>query len=111
MMSRGLAILVLGVVALTGLGRTGDDPKNNCILNAFAARLGLTPAQKEQATKIHADFEQKAAPVCEKIWTLHCDHMQAVKQILTPEQRKAVPEVMNIERGKMLQTISTKLGL
>jgi hypothetical protein len=113
MTSRGLAVLTLGIAALAGLGHAREDAnsKTNCFLNAFASRLGLTPAQKEQAAKIHSEFEQKAAPVCEKIWMIYCDHRQAVLQILSAEQRRELPQVVKSEQAKMLQTLSTKLGL
>jgi hypothetical protein len=105
--------LTLGVAALAGIGRAAEDPKdkNQCVLNAFAVHLGFTPTQKEQAAKIHSEFEQKAAPLCERIWTLYDEHRQAVMQILTPEQRKELPQVIKAVRLKMLETFSTKLGL
>jgi hypothetical protein len=34
-------------------------PKGNCIVDAFATNLGITPEQKLEIQKVYADSEQK----------------------------------------------------
>jgi len=110
-MASRLTALIAVAFAFTGLaGLAADEAKKGqCVQNAFATKLGFTPEQKEQVAKICDESEQKFAPVCEKLWTLHCQHGQAVLQILTEEQRGKLPEVMKGERKKMLDQFATKL--
>jgi len=107
-----VALLVTGALA-TAARVVADDakPKSQCILNAFAAKLDLTADQKQDIQKAQAEFEQKSAPVCERMWKLHCDHHQAVLEILSPEQKKELPGVIKAERNKMLEHFATKLSL
>jgi hypothetical protein len=99
--------------ALTPAVRAADEakPGGECILNAFATKLGLDADQKTRIQRIHTDFEQRAAPVCQQIMKLHVDHTQAVLQILSPEQKLQLPVVMKEERHKMLDQAATKLEL
>jgi len=99
--------------AFTGAAWAADDTKTRgqCVQNAFAAKLGFTPEQKEQVAKICSDYEQKAAPVYEKTWVLQNDHRHAVLQILSTEQRAKLPEVMKAEGAKILDHFTAKLQL
>lgn len=107
-------VALLATASLPAAGRLAADvnkPKGNCIVDAFAAKLGMTPEQKQELQKVSADSEQKAAPVCERIWKLHCEHHQAVLQILSPDQKAELPAVMKAEKAKMQKHFATKLEL
>ena len=110
-----LALVALLATATLTVGSrlaAGDaKPKGNCIIDAFAAKLGITPEQKLEVQKVFADSEQKAATVCERIWKLHGEHHQAVLQILSPEQKLELPAVMKAERAKMMKHFAAKLEL
>jgi Spy/CpxP family protein refolding chaperone len=110
---RRLACLAASLVVFAGIGLAVENPrgKHNCVLDAMAERLGITPAQKEQLDKIHSDFEQKAKPIYKQMWAQFREHKQAVNQILTADQRKELPQVMKSARLKMLESFETKLGL
>ena len=107
-------VALLASATLTAASRlVADDakPKGNCIIDAFAAKLGITPEQKVEIQKVYADSEQKAAPVCERLWKLHAEHHQAVLQILSEEQKAELPALMKAERVKMIEHFATKLDL
>lgn len=108
-----IASLFASVIMTPTVAFTADDakPKAQCILNAFAAKLGLTAEQKVDIEKAQADFEKKSAPVCETMFKLHIEHHQAVLQTLSPEQKAELPAIMKAEREKMLQHFATKLEL
>lgn len=108
-----LVALLASATLTAGSRLAADDakPKGNCIIDAFASKLGITPEQKTEIQKVYADSEQKTAPVCERIWKLHGEHNQAVLQILTPDQKADLPAVMKAERAKMLKHFATKLEL
>jgi len=109
-----LAVVALLATATLTAGRLAADDakaKGNCIINAFATKLGMTPEQKTEIQKVHAMTEQKAAPICEQIFKLHSEHQQAVLQILSPEQKAELPAVMKAEKMKMLQGVAMKLEL
>jgi hypothetical protein len=113
MASRRTAMFTIAI-ALTGtVAWAADDSKtrNECMLNAFATKLSLNAEQKEQFAKICSESEVKAAPVCEKMWKIHCEHHEAMLQILSTEQRAKLPEVIKAERAKVLDNFTKKLEL
>ncbi len=60
-------IALLASTSLAAVSRLAADDakaKGNCIIDSFAAKLGITPEQKIEVQKVYADSEQKAAPVC-----------------------------------------------
>jgi Spy/CpxP family protein refolding chaperone len=107
-----LAVAVLAVVA--GGGRlTADEPKDkrHDRLEALATKLGLSDQQKEEIRKVHQDFDKKADPVEHQVWALIHEEREAVRKVLTDEQRAKLPEVIKEFREKMFQTVAGKLDL
>lgn len=111
MASRFTALIAVAFAFTTGAAIGAEEDRGDSVLNAFATRLAFTPEQKEQAGKIHADFEQKSAPICEQMWKLHCEHHKAVLQILSAEQIAKLPDAMKEFKAKMFQEVATKLEL
>jgi Spy/CpxP family protein refolding chaperone len=105
----GIATAVL--VPSGGTAVADDAKQGECILNAFATKLGLNEDQKTQLRRIHDDFEKRAEPTCRQIMKLHVDHHHAVLQILSPEQKQQLPDVMKAERDRMLDAVAKKFEL
>jgi len=123
MVRHRLAALALAVLLLTaGKGwLTAQESKEGAkgkhhdihheLLEAFAAKLGLTSQQKEQIHKIHADFDHKMHEVEHQLWTLHHQEREALEKVLTKEQRAKVPHILHEEMDKEARKIADKLGL
>jgi Spy/CpxP family protein refolding chaperone len=77
----------------------------------LAAKLGLSDKQKEDIHKIHADFDEKADPVEHQLWALHHQEHEAMRQVLTDEQKAKLPMVFKEMRDQELQKIADKLNL
>jgi Spy/CpxP family protein refolding chaperone len=77
----------------------------------LATKLGLSDKQKEEIHKIHADFDEKADPVEHQLWSLHHQEREAMRQVLTDEQRAKLPAVFKELRDQELQKIADKLNL
>jgi len=73
--------------------------------------LSLNAQQKDQVQKICTDFNEKTRPLIHQMWTQCQQEHEALVQLLTPEQRNKVPEVLKTEAGKTLDQIGAKLGL
>jgi Spy/CpxP family protein refolding chaperone len=112
MASRRTAMFTIAIALTASVAWAADDKApGQCMRNAFAAKLSLNDEQKEQFAKICSESEAKAAPVCEKMWKIHCEHQEAMLQILSTGQRDKLPEVMNTERAKVLDHAAKKLEL
>jgi Spy/CpxP family protein refolding chaperone len=111
----GLAAALLALAAGTGQF-TADEPKGDADkrhdrLGALASKLGLSDQQKEELRKIHTDCDKEADPIEHQLWSLCHQEYQAMRQVLTEEQRNRVPELLKAMRDKELQKIGTELGL
>jgi Spy/CpxP family protein refolding chaperone len=118
MTSHRLAVTALTALALTaGLAITtrayadqsaGTDQER---LGAWASKLGLNQQQQEKVQKICSDFREKAEPTEEQLWKLSHEEMDAVKGVLTPEQREKLPNAIKAEMTKECRMMADKLGL
>src|SRR5580704_5516565 len=72
-------------------GEKGEPAKKHDHLEKLAAKLKLSDKQKEEIRKIHTDFDAKADPLEHQIWALHHEEHEAMKKVLTTEQRAKAP--------------------
>jgi len=93
---RSIAFAVAGLALAANSGRFfAEEPaKKNEHLEKLAAKLKLDDKQKEQIRTIHADFDAKADPVENQLWTLHHEEREAAHKVLTAEQRARAPEIL-----------------
>jgi Spy/CpxP family protein refolding chaperone len=80
-------------------------------MEAFAAKLGLSDQQKEQISKIHADFATKTGPLHRQLATLHREQREAMSKVLTEEQRAKAKEIFKAAREEKWQATAAKLKL
>jgi len=107
-----LTFAVIGPSRLWADEQKGSKASDhNCILDAMAAKLGLSAAQKEQMRKTHGEYEQKAESLEHQIWTLQHQECEASAQLLTAEQRTQVPHAIKAEIDRRLQQVAAKLDL
>jgi len=119
MMGRRIAVMVLTVSALAvGAGllaakeeKGRSSGKRHDRLEALAAKLDLSDKQKEEVRNLHADFSKKAAPVKEELRELRREQREAMRQVLSAEQRAKLPEIRKAEWDKRWQALVAKLGL
>jgi hypothetical protein len=78
---------------------------------ALAAKLNLTEQQKEQFRTIHKDFDAKADPLRQEIWSMHHQEREQMTNVLNEKQRAELPTVLQNARAKEFQEIATQLGL
>jgi len=90
-----------------------DQPagKDHERLAAWATKLGLSDEQQQRVHKICTEFAEKAEPAEEQLWKLHHEAIDAVKGVLTTEQREKLPEAIKTEVGKECRAVEDKLGL
>jgi hypothetical protein len=106
----GLLLLVLASPA-SGQDNNQQQGMRHDRLEAAAASLNLNDQQKADVQKVFTSFDQKVDQVDKKLWTLNFQEHQAVMQVLTPEQRAKLPEVIKPIKEKELNKIGAKLGL
>jgi Spy/CpxP family protein refolding chaperone len=110
-----IAVLTMTVLALTAGGTLlraeETSPKRHGSLEALTAKLGLSDQQQEAIRKIHADWKTNTAPIKQQLRTLHQEKRQAMKQVLTAEQRAMLPEIRKAASDKKWQAVAAKLGL
>jgi Spy/CpxP family protein refolding chaperone len=110
-------LLMGAILALAIAGRlAAEEPKADAgkkhdRVEALAAKLGLSDKQKEDIRKIREDFDKKTDPVEHQIWALHHEEHEAVRKVLTDEQRAKLPELFKEMREKEFEKLATKLGL
>ncbi len=103
--------LLVGGSLLYAEGARCEKGKASARCEALAAKLNLTDKQKEEFHKIHTEFHTKAAPLKKQLWAMHHEQFQAIKKVLTDEQRAKLPEFMKSEWDKRWQEMSGKLNL
>jgi hypothetical protein len=116
MISRRIGCALVGLAALVMIGPLqGDEPKassrGHCVLNALAQKLGLSDEQIKQVRHLHDAYDKKSEPLREEISKLRHEQHQAIKEVLTEQQRAEMPTVMHAEVKKALQEVASKLGL
>jgi hypothetical protein len=115
---RRFSALVCMVVVLVGgklvcAKQTQDTaPQARCHrLEALASELGLSAQQKEEIATIHADFAKNACPLQQLMRALRQEQREAMRQILTQDQRARVKEVIQAQREAKWQAIAARLNL
>lgn len=78
---------------------------------AWASKLGLNDQQQDRIHKTCEQYAERAEPVEEQLWKLSHEEFDAVKNVLTPEQREKLPEVIKAEMTREVRTVADKLGL
>jgi Spy/CpxP family protein refolding chaperone len=118
MASHRLAVTALTALALTAglaaLPRASADQasgKDRERLSAWATKLGLSNDQQERIHKICQEYAEKAEPTEEQLWKLHHEALDAVKGVLTQEQREKMPTAIKAEIGKECRQLADKLNL
>jgi len=111
----------LAVTALTALAlaagpavlpwASADQSAGKERLAAWASKLGLSNDQQERVHKICEEYAEKAEPTEEQLWKLHHETLDAVKGVLTQEQREKLPAAIKAEMGKECRALADKLGL
>lgn len=80
-------------------------------LEALATKLGLDTRQKDEVRKIQNDFDKKADPLEQQLWTLHRDECAAMQKTLTAEQRAKLPDAVKAMWENELQKVAPQLRL
>jgi Spy/CpxP family protein refolding chaperone len=115
MASHRLAVAALAALALAAgsAAVNADQPSGgrHPLMQAFASKLGLSQEQQQQMARIHGQFAERAEPIEEQLWKVHHEELDAVKGVLTSEQREKLPSAIKAEMGKECRAIATKLGL
>jgi Spy/CpxP family protein refolding chaperone len=119
MVFRRLAIFAFATILAVAAKASADQQttatkiraKGAQILNALATKLNLSDAQKDQIRKIHDEFEQKAQPARDELWKLRHERRDAIKQVLTPEQRAELSNAIKTQMQDQLKDIADKLGM
>lgn len=118
MASRRFVVTTLTALALAAtlavLPRVAADQsagKNQERLAAWASKLGLSQDQQERVHKICEEYAEKAEPTEEQLWKLHHEAMEAVKGVLTQDQREKLPAAIKAEMTKECRMVEEKLGL
>ena len=103
-------IMATGTSWLAAQERQAQAPGRDWA-EAIAAKLNLTEQQKEQFRTMHKDFEAKADPLRQEIWSLHHQECAQMNKVLNEKQRAELPTVLQNARAKEFQEIATQLGL
>ena len=110
-------VLIPGLLLLVPSGPASGQDNNqqqgmrHDRLEAVTQSLNLNDQQKTELQKVFTSFDQKVDPLDKQLWTLNFQEHQAVVQVLTPEQRAKLPEVIKPIKEKELNKIGAKLGL
>src|SRR6185369_11292421 len=86
-------------------------PARHSRLDALAARLGLSAQQAEQLRKIHAAFAQQAGPLQRQLKAARHEKREAMRKVLTEEQRVKVKELLKAERETTWRVIAARVNL
>jgi Spy/CpxP family protein refolding chaperone len=106
-----MAGLVLTVWTSRLLAEQGEPGKKHDHLEKLAAKLKLDDKQKDAIRKIHAAFDATADPVEHKLWALHHEEHEAMRKVLTPEQREKAHELFKSLHEQEFQKASAALNL
>lgn len=85
--------------------------KKEDVLKLMAAKVGLNEQQEAQVRTILGEFDKREEPVIHQLWSLHHQEKAAMREVLTPEQRDKVPQLMKHARDAMFQEFATTLNL
>jgi Spy/CpxP family protein refolding chaperone len=93
------ALLVAGVGWMAMADRVcaaepGEPAKKQEHLERLAVKLKLDDQQKDEIRKITADLDAQAGPLEQQLWALQLEQREAMKTVLTPEQRARMPEAL-----------------
>jgi hypothetical protein len=91
--------------------RSRSSDKSHCILDALAAKIKLTDAQKAQFRKIHDEAETKAKEPREQLHRLRHEEHEALSKVLTEQQRKDAKRILKEDMDAHIKDIENKLGL
>jgi len=80
-------------------------------LEGLAAKLNLNDQQKQEVSKIQADFDKKAEPVQQRLWNLHQQEHAAMCKVLTEDQRTKLKDVLKAAWETEAQKVAAKLNL
>lgn len=116
MILRRLGTVVFGLVLVAAGSQARADhqkasSEGHCILDAIGHKLGLNDQQRDQYREIHDRFDKKAEPIRKELGKLRHEQHEAMRQILTEQQRNEVPGIMKMEAEKALKETADKLGL
>jgi len=118
MASHRLAVTGLTALALVAASAVSarDDTKQSAgkeheLLSAWATKLGLNDQQQERIRNVCHEFSEKTDPVAEQLWKLHHEEFDAMKAVLTEEQREKLPATIKTVMSKECRAIADKLGL
>jgi len=89
--------------------KTGGGERE--LMAAWASKLGLSDQQQQQIHKVCEQYAERAEPVEEQLWKLSHEEFDAVKNVLTPEQREKLPEVIKAEMTREMRKVGDRLGL
>jgi len=113
-----LALTALTILALASGRLLADQPeqkqpvgKGSDQLEALANKLHLSDRQKQQVQQIYADFDKKAEPMIRQICTQRGEQWQAMRKVLSEEQRAKLTDVLKAQEARELQNIAQKLNL
>jgi Spy/CpxP family protein refolding chaperone len=87
------------------------DTRKHDRVEMLAKRLGLDEKQQEQIKKIRDDYDLKTDPVEHQLWALHHEMHEAVRKVLTDDQRAKAADALKEMRRKEFDTLADKLGL
>lgn len=112
-----LALLSVTALALTVSGGRflaqdkGESGRKFDHLERMVAKLKLDDNQKQALRKIESDFDAKADPIEHQVWALHHEEHEAMKNVLTPEQRARVPAFFKSTHEQEMKKIANELQL
>jgi len=109
-------LAVAGLTLAAGGGRAlaqekAGSAKTHDHLAWMAAKLKLDDRQREELQKIHADFDAKADPVENQLWSLHHEEREALERVLNVDQRGKAHEAMKGLIDQHLQKAAAPLNL
>ncbi len=118
MASQRLTVTALTALALTVSAAVSarDDNKqaggkDQERLAAWASKLGLSTQQQERIHTLCNEFCEKADPVAEQLWKLHHEEFDAMKGVLSEEQREKLPAAIKNLMTRECRAFTDKLGL
>jgi hypothetical protein len=118
----GIGLTVYAVLGLTALQLWADETKNAAggkqeealqqeWLQAAAKVLSLSAKQQQEMRTVQDECRQQTEPQKKQLETLAHEEHQALRNVLTPEQRNKLPDVLKAKWHKECDAMGTKLGL
>jgi len=107
----GLGSLALFALVGSSYLAADEETHRRKFMEPVAKYLGFTSDQKMRAEKICAEFDRKEDPILQQIMSLHHQECEALKKVLTDEQRAKLPEVVKEAWQQTLARVDRKLDL